>query len=506
MTNAQTAGNKAFYRKKLESLTIRERDMYRRNFVVLIAMLITSLLIAASLATSGTKDMSGSSVAVMTIQPCSLALYALLHYFRRFIGGMGYLAIVGTGISTLISVTMAPDVTNIFSVYYLVVMSLIFMNVRILLLGSLYGFGVMLYMLFGMKDELGITDQEQSTYLIYFLLISTLFFCLYFVSNGLMRHMEQARLETERLLAQQREQKEALLGNVTVVTGLIGGIARSGEENDSSFAEMNVAFQEIAAGAGVQVDSTLSINESIRQMGALIAEMSATFRLLLHKTEEASGVSAEGKRQMEELTGNTEAFKRDMDDMAAEFAHLIEQLDETNRISETIQGIARQTNMLSLNAGIEAARAGENGKGFAVVAAEIRKLADMTARSAERISRQIADFAAQTSVTRGKIEQAAQRMQESGETTQRTQRSFELISSAVGLLQELAAKMNALMSQVGESSVSIGDSTNHLASVSQEASATLEQLSATLQSLLETNRNSLGSIKRVETNLQHIIA
>jgi methyl-accepting chemotaxis protein len=478
-----------------------EQDMIRRNAVVLVAIsIITALTFLSILSLGGV--FTGHIVFLLVTQSITLALFAVLHIKRKWIMLNPYIAVVGSLLATTVTLVMSPSATNVFSIYFLIILALIYMNFKMTLAVQIYGFGMLLYMLYG--QPITLEKDAEITYIIYYVLISVLIFSLLKVTRNLMRQMEQTRQETEALMTQQMEQKENVLTHVKSTSEHMSAIFSTSENHSHAFQDMNAAFQEIANGSNSQMESTLEINESVQKMSNLVQQMTAFSVSLKEESAGAIQLSQAGQQQVEHLNSTISQFKQEMDDMSIELTQLIHNLSEAGQFSNTIKEIAAQTNLLSLNASIEAARAGEHGRGFSIVATEIRKLAEMTSTSADRISDQLDAFKDQSNQTHNKMLQVSEQMNKSYEMTGQTSSSFSTINQAIQTLNDLSETNQGLMQEIHGAVSTVGDSTGHLATVSEQTSASLQELTATLEHLLKANHDSLEKIKEAEMSLKQL--
>ena len=136
--------------------------------------------------------------------------------------------------------------------------------------------------------------------------------------------------------------------------------------------EILAASQQQASGAREQSAAVSEITSSSKELAKSSEQVGETIR----RVSEVAAHALIGMNKIKDAIGKSNQI----------ISSLSEKSQKIGKITEVIDDVADQTNLLAVNAAIEAARAGEEGKGFTVVADEIRKLADSTAKSTKDIT------------------------------------------------------------------------------------------------------------------------
>ncbi|GKX65166.1 methyl-accepting chemotaxis protein [Inconstantimicrobium mannanitabidum] len=104
----------------------------------------------------------------------------------------------------------------------------------------------------------------------------------------------------------------------------------------------------------------------------------------------------ETSASVEEISSGSEKLLNIIGNLVETSKETEKQIKESNEIISLMQNIASKSNLLGLNAAIEAARSGEQGKGFAVVASEMRKLAQLSSESSQKVSNALFEISKST--------------------------------------------------------------------------------------------------------------
>ena len=259
---------------------------------------------------------------------------------------------------------------------------------------------------------------------------------------------------------------------------LLLSIRKLNRQLDTTLRQISDASIQVTEGSGQLANSAQDLAEGATDQAGAVEQLTATIEDVTNISKESAEST---KAAAVKAKGSAENAGKSREDML-ELSQAMERITETSREIEniigTIEDIASQTNLLSLNASIEAARAGEAGRGFAVVADQIGKLATDSAQAAV--------------TTKSLIEHSLEEIDKGNQIVQMT---METIAGVLAGMEEFAevASNSAKASQTqADMLVQIEAGIEQISTVvqsnsaaSQETSAISEELSAEAISLKE---------------------
>ncbi|MEF2968119.1 methyl-accepting chemotaxis protein [Paenibacillus sp. M1] len=308
------------------------------------------------------------------------------------------------------------------------------------------------------------------------------------------------RDEIGQLAGNYNEMVSSIRRMVMGISDISGQLAASSEELTAG-TEQNAKTVEYVVGL-VQDASTGAENQAAASVES--AKTMEEMSLGIRKIAEASGAIVESSVQTgEDVKFGSEKVGlvgRQMEEIhrsTRESADLMSQMDELSAqisgMSSAITDIAVQTNLLALNAAIEAARAGEEGRGFAVVAGEVRKLAEQSRETSERIQHNISQMVELA----GKVfnvmnHQVIESVERGILVTEEAQNAFGQIEKSTKRIAEQIHEVSAITEQMSASADEIADS---VAQISQTSSKSLDSF----QSVTAATQEQLASMEEISS-------
>ncbi len=291
----------------------------------------------------------------------------------------------------------------------------------------------------------------------------------------------------------------AYIGEISEVLGAIakGDLTQETQQNytgdflaikkslDSILGALNQTMGQFAASAGHVSDGADQVSASAQtlaqgatEQASAVTEISTTIADISAGARETSNAAEEVGQYVNQAGAQLGVSIENVKELSASMDRISEESKQIGTIIATIENIAFQINILSLNAAVEAARAGAAGKGFAVVAEEISSLASKSDEAA-KATKELIESSAATIVEGGKaMNRVTEALGRTGELAGNVTVKMEQVVDAV-------EKQTVAMEQVSTGVEQISAVVENNSATSQECAAASEELSSQSSMLMD---------------------
>lgn len=226
----------------------------------------------------------------------------------------------------------------------------------------------------------------------------------------------------------------------------------------------------VSGGAAQMASTSYALSQGAMAQSSAVEELSVTMRDMDSDAKQTAILSQETKEAVDCAGTQLQESKEYIENLNQVMNLIMASTSEISRIIDTIEDIALQTNILSLNASVEASRAGAAGKGFAVVAGEIRDLAAKSDQSAKATLDLIRHSTEAVNSGSAAVEKVTESVMNVVELSAQTAERMDIVAQAV-------ERQTGSISQVSEALSQISNVVQTNTATSQESASISSELS-----------------------------
>jgi len=277
---------------------------------------------------------------------------------------------------------------------------------------------------------------------------------------------------------------------------LISQIQHAGIQVTSSITEIAASTRQQEATSTEHAATASEIAASTNQIAATSANLMNTMKKVNSLTLNAAAAAEEGHAGLTNIDQTMVRMEDATGSIVGKLSILSEKAGDIAGVVKTINKLADQTNLLSLNAAIEAEKAGEYGTGFSVVATEIRRLADQTAVATYDIEQMVQGVQSAVSSAVMGIDKFAKDVRNSVENIRD---GSERIEGVIEQVQVLKPQVRVISEGIEAQSLGarqISDATSQLNNAAQQSAESIGQVSLTIERLQQAAQGLQEAISR----------
>ena len=255
-----------------------------------------------------------------------------------------------------------------------------------------------------------------------------------------------------------------------------------------------------------QISQNISaVDDQIIRQSSMVEESTAAITRMISSLNNVNTVAHNKRQATLALTKVADEGKKRIDATSSAFNTVVENINQIQNITATINRIASQTNLLSMNAAIEAAHAGDAGRGFSVVAEEIRKLADSSRESAVQITQIIKSITRSVIETDENVKNTSQAFDMVADEVRDTINAFTEIEQSVEELDQGGQRILESSHNINDITLSIRQGSNDIKQGTAMMLNSSSKMRAASRSVAKGMTDARGSIQEIVASIQMMV-